>query len=183
MVENPDYGILIVGYSLGGGVASLITEELLYHQRKNEDVPNETMIRCITYGAPPTYSCPNNYKNPNIFSMKNHNDCVRKIYRINVNHSISLLFSIQFNVITYIRYFLAAAHLNAVSRLFEKMSHIRRLQMEPGVMIDMFMKKGFLEIEEIRDLDQIKEIKEYTGIMSENWAKVDTLVNFQITYN
>ena len=55
--------------------------------------------------------------------------------------------------------------------------------MEPGVMIDMFMKKGFLETEEIRGLDQIKEIKEYTGIMSENWAKVDTLVNFQITYN
>lgn len=50
-------------------------------------------------------------------------------------------------------------------------------------MIDMFMKKGFLETEEIRGLDQIKEIKEYTGIMSENWAKVDTLVNFQITYN
>ena len=50
-------------------------------------------------------------------------------------------------------------------------------------MINMFMKKGFLETEEIRDLDQIKEIKEYAGIMSENWAKVDTLVNFQITYN
>ena len=65
LVENPDYGILIVGYSLGGGVASLITEELLYRQRQNEDVPNETMIRCITYGAPPTYSCPENYKNPN----------------------------------------------------------------------------------------------------------------------
>ena len=42
MEENPDYGILIVGYSLGGGVASLITEELLYRQRQNEDVPNET---------------------------------------------------------------------------------------------------------------------------------------------
>ena len=84
MVENPDYGILIVGYSLGGGVASLITEELLYRQRQNEDVPNETMIRCITYGAPPTYSCPENYKNPNIFSMKNYNDCVRKTSRYDV---------------------------------------------------------------------------------------------------
>ena len=82
MVENPDYGILIVGYSLGGGVASLITEELLYQQRKNDNVPNETMIRCITYGAPPTYSCPKNYKNPHIFSLKNYNDCIRKMSSI-----------------------------------------------------------------------------------------------------
>ena len=79
----------------------MITEELLYRQRQNEDVPNETMIRCITYGAPPTYSCPNNYKNPNIFSMKNHNDCVRKIYRINVNNYISFLKIIHNNVILH----------------------------------------------------------------------------------
>ena len=65
-------------------MASLITEELLYRQRQFEDVPNETMIRCITYGAPPTYSCPENYKNPNIFSMKNYNDCVRKTSRYDV---------------------------------------------------------------------------------------------------
>ena len=82
LVEHPGYGLLIVGYSLGGGVASLITEELMYHQRKNEDMPNELMIRCMTYGAPPTYSCPNGYKNPNIFAFKNHNDCVRKCYRL-----------------------------------------------------------------------------------------------------
>ena len=83
---HPGYELLIVGYSLGGGVASLIAEELLFKQRKptfqhHPNVfPKHVMIRCITYGAPPTYSCPNNYKNPHIFSIKNHHDVISKIY-------------------------------------------------------------------------------------------------------
>ena len=83
---HPGYELLIVGYSLGGGVASLIAEELLFKQRKptftkHPNVfPKHVMIRCITYGAPPTYSCPDNYKNPHIFSIKNHHDVISKIY-------------------------------------------------------------------------------------------------------
>ena len=70
---------------------------------------------------------------------------------------------------------LAAAHLNAVSRLFEKMSLIRRLQLEPEVMMDMFMKKGFLEHEDEDD----REIHRYTGKMSKNWQKVSGLIYYQ----
>ena len=177
MVENPDYGILIVGYSLGGGVASLITEELLYRQRQNEDVPNETMIRCITYGAPPTYSCPENYKNPNIFSMKNYNDCVRKTSRYDVFVVFLLIRAYRFGPIKFLLphhfYLLASAHLNAVSRLFEKMSLIRRLQLDPVVMADMFRKRGFLEHE-----DEDDRVKEYTGKMSKNWQKVNGLIYY-----
>ena len=75
-------------------------------------------------------------------------------------------------------YLLAAAHLNAVSRLFEKMSLIRRLQLEPEVMMDMFMKKGFLEHE-----DKDDRVKEYTGKMSENWQKVNGLIYYQTMEN
>ena len=74
----------------------------------------------------------------------------------------------------YYFYLLASAHLNAVSRLFEKMSLIRRLQLEPEVMMDMFMKKGFLEHE-----DKDDRVKEYTGKMSENWQKVNGLISCQ----
>ena len=69
---------------------------------------------------------------------------------------------------------LAAAHLNAVSRLFEKMSLIRRLQLEPEVMMDMFMKKGFLG-----HADEDDRVKEYTGKMSKNWQKVSGLIYYQ----
>ena len=78
-------------------------------------------------------------------------------------------------MLPYYLHCLAAAHLNAVSRLFEKMSLIRRLQLEPEVMMDMFMKKGFLEHEDEDD----REIHRYTGKMSKNWQKVSGLIYYQ----
>ena len=54
------------------------------------------------------------------------------------------------------------------------MSHIRRLQLDPDVMADMFMKRGFLE-REAKD----NRVKEYSGKMSENWRKVNGLIYYQ----
>ena len=68
-----------MGYSLGGGVATLITEDLLYHQGYEGGIPDTVLIRCMTYGAPPVYSCPNGYINPQLFAFKNHNDAVSKL--------------------------------------------------------------------------------------------------------
>ena len=78
LADNSGYGLLIVGYSLGGGVATLVMEELLHHQGEESGIPKTVLIRCVTYGAPPVYSCPNGYKNPNLFAFKNHNDVVSK---------------------------------------------------------------------------------------------------------
>ena len=77
-------------------------------------------------------------------------------------------------MLPYYFYLLASASLNAVSRLFEKMSHIRRLQLDPDVMADMFMKRGFLEHEA-----QDTRVKVYSGKMSENWQKVNGLIYYQ----
>ena len=54
------------------------------------------------------------------------------------------------------------------------MSLIRRLQLEPEVMMDMFMKKGFLG-----HADEDDRVKEYTGKMSKNWQKVSGLIYYQ----
>ena len=54
------------------------------------------------------------------------------------------------------------------------MSHIRRLQLDPDVMADMFMKRGFLEHEATDN-----RFKEYSGKMSENWKKVNGLIYYQ----
>ena len=54
------------------------------------------------------------------------------------------------------------------------MSHIRRLQLDPDVMADMFMKRGFLEHEA-----QDTRVKVYSGKMSENWQKVNGVIYYQ----
>ena len=41
--QNPEYGVLVTGYSLGAGICQLVAMELLQTQ------PN---VRCISYGAP-----------------------------------------------------------------------------------------------------------------------------------
>ena len=43
MDQNPEYGVLVTGYSLGAGICQLVAMELLQTQ------PN---VRCISYGAP-----------------------------------------------------------------------------------------------------------------------------------
>ena len=77
--DNPGYGVLVVGYSLGGGVGQLLAMELMLKQGKTTNhIPKHVLIRCITYGAPPIFDCPGGQRNPKIFSVKNNNDGVRK---------------------------------------------------------------------------------------------------------
>lgn len=48
MENNPDYGILVTGYSLGAGICQLVAMDL------QQDL--STQVRCISYGAPLVYS-------------------------------------------------------------------------------------------------------------------------------
>jgi len=73
LAELPDYKLVIVGYSLGAGVAQLITLKLTDGEEKARMPPNE--ILCITFGAPPVYlSNEPGYINPSIISVYNHSD-------------------------------------------------------------------------------------------------------------
>jgi len=74
LVELSDYKLVIVGYSLGAGVAQLITLKLTDGEEKDR-IPSTTEVLCVTYGAPPVYlSDDPGYINPNIISVYNHND-------------------------------------------------------------------------------------------------------------
>ena len=51
--DHPDYGVLVTGYSLGAGIAPLLTMTLMSGE---VDLGGGTpQIRCITYGAPPVF--------------------------------------------------------------------------------------------------------------------------------
>lgn len=49
---NPDFGLLVTGYSLGAGIGHLATMELVEGESANFLPPN-LLVRCISYGAPP----------------------------------------------------------------------------------------------------------------------------------
>eukprot|EP00090_Calanus_glacialis_P011310 TRINITY_DN19740_c0_g1_i1.p1 TRINITY_DN19740_c0_g1~~TRINITY_DN19740_c0_g1_i1.p1 ORF type:complete len:510 (-),score=107.93 TRINITY_DN19740_c0_g1_i1:92-1621(-) len=73
LAELPDYKLVIIGYSLGAGVAQLITLKLTDGEEKAKMPSNEVL--CITFGAPPVYiSDEPGYINPSIISVYNHSD-------------------------------------------------------------------------------------------------------------
>ena len=51
--DYPDYGVLVTGYSLGAGIAPLLTMKLLSGDVDLGGKP--PFIRCICYGGPPVY--------------------------------------------------------------------------------------------------------------------------------
>ena len=72
--KHTGYKLVILGYSLGAGVAQLLCIELT--QGKSSSVlPGGVQVLCVTYGAPPVYlhSSPG-FTLPNLISVYNHND-------------------------------------------------------------------------------------------------------------
>ena len=70
-VSHPDYGILVTGYSLGGGICQLLTMALMRH----ESFAAITTVRCISYGAPPIFdSLGSSLHMSNVFNVVNGND-------------------------------------------------------------------------------------------------------------
>ena len=72
--ELSGYKLVILGYSLGAGVAQLLAVELTEGESKSR-LPAETQVLCVTYGAPPVYrhNTPG-FSLPNLISVYNHND-------------------------------------------------------------------------------------------------------------
>ena len=72
--QLPDYKLVILGYSLGGGVAQLLTLELTLGPSAKK-LPAKTKVNGVTFGSPPVYahSSPD-FVLPNLISVYNHND-------------------------------------------------------------------------------------------------------------
>ena len=74
LTELPDYKLMIVGYSLGAGVAQLLALRLSEGPEQSR-LPEGADMQCVTFGAPPVYaSSEPGYVNPAIISVYNHND-------------------------------------------------------------------------------------------------------------
>lgn len=70
----PEYKLVILGYSLGAGVAQLITIDLTQGPNA-ERIPHTTQVLCVTFGAPPVYTHNTpGFTLPNLISVYNHND-------------------------------------------------------------------------------------------------------------
>merc|ERR1719150_3368793 len=72
--ELAEYKLVVLGYSLGAGVAQLLAIELTEGESHGR-LPDNTQVLCVTYGAPPVYrhSSPG-FSLPNLISVYNHND-------------------------------------------------------------------------------------------------------------
>eukprot|EP00090_Calanus_glacialis_P002599 TRINITY_DN11944_c0_g1_i1.p1 TRINITY_DN11944_c0_g1~~TRINITY_DN11944_c0_g1_i1.p1 ORF type:complete len:526 (-),score=166.79 TRINITY_DN11944_c0_g1_i1:92-1669(-) len=73
--KYPGYSLLIVGYSLGAGLAHLFMMDLELGGAK-QSFPPGTKIRAITYGNPPVFTAPSGNVSTldNILMISNHND-------------------------------------------------------------------------------------------------------------
>lgn len=74
--QLPDYKLVILGYSLGGGVAQLLTLDLSLGE-SSKKLPANTKVSGLTFGSPPVYlhNSPD-FVLPNLISVYNHNDAI-----------------------------------------------------------------------------------------------------------
>ena len=72
--QLPDYKLVILGYSLGGGVAQLLTLDLSLGPNAKK-LPANTKVTGLTFGSPPVYvhNSPD-FVLSNLISVYNHND-------------------------------------------------------------------------------------------------------------
>lgn len=72
--QLPGYKLVILGYSLGGGVAQLLTLALSLGPSAKK-LPANTKVNGLTFGSPPVYvhNKPD-FVLPNLISVYNHND-------------------------------------------------------------------------------------------------------------
>ena len=69
-----DYNLVILGYSLGAGVAQLVTLRLS-DGPESERIPNSVKLYGLCYGPPPIYkSSIAGFSHPNIYCVIDHND-------------------------------------------------------------------------------------------------------------
>ena len=72
--QHPNYRLVILGYSLGAGVAQLVTLRLS-DGPESKRIPESTKIYGLCYGPPPVYkSDSDDFSHRNIYCVINHND-------------------------------------------------------------------------------------------------------------
>lgn len=72
--QLPGYKLVILGYSLGGGVAQLLTLALSLGPSAKK-LPANTKVNGLTFGSPPVYvHNKQDFVLPNLISVYNHND-------------------------------------------------------------------------------------------------------------
>jgi len=72
--ENPGYSILVVGYSLGSGLAQLYAAQLLASEEIRSQLPEDIVIRALCYGAPPIFRSEERRVFPEIVIVQNDKD-------------------------------------------------------------------------------------------------------------
>eukprot|EP00092_Neocalanus_flemingeri_P012112 GFUD01013060.1.p1 GENE.GFUD01013060.1~~GFUD01013060.1.p1 ORF type:complete len:497 (+),score=144.47 GFUD01013060.1:175-1665(+) len=73
--NNPDLSVLVVGYSLGAGLAQLYTAQLLEGEYAAK-LPEGTKVRALCYGAPPVFRSDEGKVFDNIVIIQNDKDGV-----------------------------------------------------------------------------------------------------------
>ena len=88
LTEFAGYKLVVLGYSLGAGVAQLLAIELTEGESHGR-LPDNTQVLCVTYGAPPVYrhSTPG-FSLRNLISVYNHNDGLASL----TLHTVTKLF-------------------------------------------------------------------------------------------
>lgn len=85
LTKHPGYSLLVIGYSLGAGLAQLLTMELELGQARDL-LPPDVAVRTIGYGSPPVFTSNNTIPVlPNIFLVQNNNDGISGASLRNVN--------------------------------------------------------------------------------------------------
>jgi len=72
--KNPGYSILVVGYSLGSGLAQLYAAQLLTSEELRSQLPEDIVIRALCYGAPPIFRSEEKRVFPEIVIVQNDKD-------------------------------------------------------------------------------------------------------------
>lgn len=84
LTENPDYGVMVVGHSLGGGCAQLMAMKLMLVGERIGCLPpnSSTKVKAYAIGPPPVYRSeeplPAMFKD-NMDILINNNDCVPRL--------------------------------------------------------------------------------------------------------
>jgi len=157
LTQYSGYSLLIVGYSLGAGLAHLFMMELELGGAK-QALPQGTKIRAITYGCPPVFTVPNGKVSTlnNILMVSNRNDGI------------------------------TGASLKCINDIFLKTKAIHKLNLQRRTLLKMAFNKNsdadddeelvaeaFQELEMPEDKEKEKSVVS-SGLFSKTKAKVSS---------
>jgi len=148
--SNPSFSILVVGYSLGAGLAQLYAAQLLDGEYASQ-LPEDTKIRALCYGAPPVYRSDNGKVFDEIIIIQNDKDGI------------------------------ISASIRTINDLFNKVVAIDAADIDQGVMINMCLEKTKGNDAEYVNEEDTENVGEKEGTENERPPNIWTLQNFITT--